>query len=236
MAHETKDRDPNTPVNERDERNPEAVEGHAPSAEGPVDTSAVDTSTETVDDTARATARDADSDNQVAAPSKEALEDEADVLRGELARVQQDLERAKQEADEMKNKYLRVRADLENYRRRAAQDTERARAAGLDSAVLAVLPVYDDLGRALSVATDDPSQLIPGVKAVREGLLRNLEALGIKPVGAEGDDFNPEHHEALTSQPTDDPNKAGTIAQVFEVGFVKDERLVRPARVVVYQS
>lgn len=225
MAHETKHRDPNTPVEERDERNPDQVEGHAPSADTPQDAP-------TVDDTARATAKD----EQTAVPSKEALQDEADVLRSELARVQQDLERAKQEADEMKNKYLRARADLENYRRRAAQDTERARSAGLDSAVLAVLPVYDDLGRALSVATDDPSKLIPGVKAVREGLLRNLEALGIKPVGTEGDDFNPEHHEALTSQPTDDPNKAGTIAQVFEVGFVKDERLVRPARVVVYQD
>jgi len=67
MAHDTKHRDPNTPV-ERDERNPEQVEGHAPSAESPA---------QTVDDTARATAQD----EQVAAPSKEALQDEADVLR-----------------------------------------------------------------------------------------------------------------------------------------------------------
>jgi len=76
---------------------------------------------------------------------------EADVLR-------QELEKAQAEAADFKNRFLRARADLENYRRRAAGDVQRARESGLDSAVLPLLAVYDDLGRALTVGGDDPAR------------------------------------------------------------------------------
>jgi len=154
---------------------------------------------------------------------------EADVLRGEL-------EKAQAEAADFKNRFLRARADLENYRRRAAGDVQRARESGLDSAVLPLLSVYDDLGRALTVSGDDPAQLIPGIEAVREGLKRNLGALGIEEFGAKGEPFNPDLHEALTAVPTHDEAAANTIAEVVQTGFVKAERLVRPARVVVFQG
>ena len=153
---------------------------------------------------------------------------ETDVLREELGQAQL-------EAADFKNRFLRARADLENYRRRAAQDTLRARESGLDSAILPLLAVYDDLGRALTVSSDDPAQLIPGIQAVRESLIRNLGALGLEEVGAKGEPFNPDLHEALTAVPTQDESVANTIAEVVQPGFVKAERLVRPARVVVFQ-
>ena len=163
--------------------------------------------------------------------------DEADILRTELSRLQSELSEAKTQADEMKNRFLRARADLENYRRRSAQDLERARESGLDSAVLTVLTVYDDLGRALEAADqDDPSKIIPGVEGVRTALKRNLEALGIREVGHKGDPFDPDLHEALSAAPTDDPALIDTIAEVYQMGFIKGERLVRPARVVVYRG
>ena len=162
--------------------------------------------------------------------------DEVDVLRSELSQLQTELEAAKSLADENKNKWLRSRAELDNYRRRAAQDVERAREAGLDSALLPVMAVYDDLGRALKAVDEaDPSKIVPGVQAVRDSLERNLDNLGIVRVGAVGDKFDPDVHEALTALPTDNPEQAGRIADVFEVGFMRGERLVRPARVVVYQ-
>lgn len=162
---------------------------------------------------------------------------EVEILRAELSKMQAENIEVKAQADELNNKYLRARADLENYRRRAAQDMERAREAGLDSAVLTVLTVYDDLGRALTAADEtDPGKIIPGVEAVQSGLKRNLEALGIREVGQKGEPFDHDLHEALSAIPTDDERLAGTIAEVFQVGFAKDERLVRPARVVVYQS
>lgn len=153
---------------------------------------------------------------------------EADVLRGEL-------EQAKAEANDYKDRFLRARADLENYRRRAAGDVQRARDAGLDSAVLPLLAVYDDLARALGVGTDNPEKLIPGIQAVRDGLKRNMELLGFSEIGAKGEPFDPDRHEALTAVPAPEEGLGNTIAEVVQVGVVKDERLVRPARVVVFQ-
>ena len=161
---------------------------------------------------------------------------DVEVLRSELMQAHENLSQAQEEVADFKNRFLRARADLENYRRRAAQDVVRAREAGLDSAVITVLSTYDDLERALRVGSDDPSKLIPNLNAVQESLKRNLEALGIKEVGVQGDEFNPDVHEALTAIPTQDERLVNTIAEVVQIGFVKDERLVRPARVVVYQG
>ena len=112
---------------------------------------------------------------------------------------------------------------------------QRARDSGLDSAVLPLLSVYDDLSRALSVGTDNPEQLIPGIQAVRDGLKRNLELLGFSEIGVKGEPFDPDRHEALTAVPAPDESLGNTVAEVVQVGVVKDERLVRPARVVVFQ-
>lgn len=160
---------------------------------------------------------------------------EADILRDELQRLRDELEQLRGESAEWQQRYLRARADLENVRRRSAGEVQRAREAGLDSAVLTVLSVFDDLGRALDMADeDDPGKIIPGVRSVRDALERNLDSLGIHRVGSEGDAFDPDVHEALSSVPCDDPAKQHTIAQVFQAGFRRGERLVRPARVVVY--
>jgi molecular chaperone GrpE len=162
--------------------------------------------------------------------------DDDGVDEASLSVLRAELERAHAETADFNNRFVRARADLENYRRRAAQDAARAREAGLDSAIITVLSVYDDLGRALSVPSDDPSQLIPGLQAVREGLKRNLESLGISEIGSKGELFNPDLHEALTAIATEDQTAANTIAEVVQTGFVKEERLVRPARVVVFQG
>jgi len=174
-----------------------------------------------------------------AAPEAEAAGTEGAAELSEAEVLQRELKQARAEAADFKNRFLRARADLENYRRRAAQELSRAREAGLDSAVLPLLSVYDDLGRALSVsagADSDPAQLIPGIQAVRDGLNRNLGALGLKEIGDRGEPFNPDLHEALTAVPTQDEGAANTIAEVVQTGFVKEERLVRPARVVVFQG
>ena len=169
-------------------------------------------------------------------PDSEGELDDLEILRTELSRAQGELDEARAATDEMKNKWLRARADLDTYRRRSAQDVNRAREAGMDSALIPVMSVYDDLGRALAAVDEgDPGKIVPGVRAVRDSLERNLDTLGLKKVGEVGETFNPDLHEALSTAPTENPEAVNTIATVFEVGFVKGERLVRPARVVVYQ-
>ena len=70
----------------------------------------------------------------------------------------------------------------------------------------------------------------------REALERNLENLDIRPIGAKGEPFDPNEHEALTAVPLTDGAEAGTIADVFQAGFKRGDRLVRPARVLVYKD
>ena len=160
---------------------------------------------------------------------------EVTVLRETLESKEKELETMKAEATDYKDKFMRSQADLQTYRRRVQSDIERARDAGLESALLPIMTVYDDLGRALIMSTD-PEKLIPGIQSVRESLERNLDMLGIKKIGERGETFNPELHEALTMVPLAEGVEAGTIAEVFAVGFMKNDKLVRPAKVVVYQE
>ncbi len=162
----------------------------------------------------------------------ENLSDDLEILREEIARQQIELDAVRAEAEQGKLRHL---AEMQTLRRRLQQDIERAHDKGRDSVILSVLPVYDDLRRALEVAGDDPAKIIPGIEQVRETLRRNLETIGLVEVGQVGEDFNPEFHEALTSMPATSEAQKGKIAQVFESGFMKDERVVRVARVVVYQ-
>lgn len=171
----------------------------------------------------------------VEANEQGSAESELELLRAELNNRQTELETMKVQMDDYKDKYLRSQADLQTYRRRVQGDIERARDAGLESALLPVMTVYDDLGRALMMSSD-PEKLIPGIQSVRESLERNLDMLGIKKVGQKGEAFNPEWHEALTMVPVTEGAEPGTIAEVFAVGFMKNDKLVRPAKVVVYQE
>jgi molecular chaperone GrpE len=172
-----------------------------------------------------------------AGPGEDAPSEEVDVLRREMGRVNEALDAARTEIEELKDKALRARADLENARRRAGGELERAREAGVDAALAPALTVYDDLGRALQAAEGgDPAAIVPGVRAVREALERKLAALGVERVGSVGESFDPGRHEALTAVPAQGDAQPGTIADVFEAGFVRHDRLIRPARVVVYED
>jgi molecular chaperone GrpE len=163
--------------------------------------------------------------------------DEVDVWRRELARANDALAEARAELASAEDRALRARADLENLRRRSHADVERARMQGLDAALMPVLRVHDDLVRALAAAEQaDPATIVPGVEAVLQGLLRQLEGLGLERTGDVGEPFDAERHEAILAVPAEAPELAGTIQAVFEAGFVQGGRLVRPARVVVYQE
>ncbi len=164
-------------------------------------------------------------------------DDEAAILRNEIAIVQAQLEEAQAALETERDRALRARAELDTVRRRAAGEEARARDAGFDAAVLPVMQVADDLRRALEAADQgDPADIVPGVRGVMEGLERELGKLGIDRVGEVGETFDPDRHEALSSVPAGEDGTPGTIAQVFEAGYVRGERLVRPARVVVYQD
>ncbi len=163
---------------------------------------------------------------------------EADVLREEMQRLQEQLEAAEAGNAELNDKFLRSQAELANYRRRVSADIDRARAAGVDSTILTVVKVFDDLARAIeSVSPDaDGASVLDGVKLVLSNLEADLGAIGIVREGNVGEQFDPEKHDAVTAVPADAGHPAGTIAQVLRTGFSQGERLIRPATVVVYND
>ncbi len=138
-----------------------------------------------------------------------------------------DLER---ENNDLKGRLARLAADFESFRRRTADDASDARNKGTADAAEALMPVYDDISRALEMGSSDPAKLIPGMQAVQSKVLGIFERLGLSATGKEGETFDPQWHEALQVVPGDTDDQ---VVQVFQTGFRMGERLVRPARVVV---
>ncbi len=139
----------------------------------------------------------------------------------------EDLER---EVAEWKTRYLRLQQDFENYRRRTGEDVVDAKSNGEASAVESLLPIFDDLSRAIDAGVKDPATLLPGLSSVRENFLKTVAGFGVEQVPGKGETFDPMVHEALGVQSGDEDDK---ILEVFQTGFVLKGKLIRPARVIV---
>ena len=124
-----------------------------------------------------------------------------------------------------------LRCEYQNYRRRTAAQLERAEADGMKKAVLALLPVYDDLARALDAPCTDEAYY-HGVELLMQKLLARLDGLGVVPMDSLGKCFNPDYHEAV--EHVEDPAKRqDEIVQVIQTGFTMDDEIIRHAKVVV---
>jgi molecular chaperone GrpE len=136
------------------------------------------------------------------------------------------------ERDEHLNDLKRVAAEFENYRKRVARDQESLVARAHERLVKELLPVLDDLERALAAAEEhQEAQLEEGVRLVHRELAAALEREGLAEIETNGH-FDPHVHEALLSQPSSDQAE-GTVIEVAQKGYRLGDRVVRPARVVV---
>jgi len=142
-----------------------------------------------------------------------------------------------------KDKWLRAVADLDNYRKRAKRDIDDAVMRKTQTLLSSFLPTVDNLERAMEIADtavaeasdtneSNVSQVLQGIKMVRDEFLTGLKKHGIEPIAAVGLAFDPAQHDAL--QQIDSPDHApGTVVREFERGYLMGERLLRPARVIV---
>ena len=136
------------------------------------------------------------------------------------------------ERDEYLNHYRRIAAEFDNYRKRIAREQEGLVARATERLVVELLPVLDDLERAVSAFDDhDKDKVAEGVALVHRALRTLLEKEGIVEIAPLGEPFDPHRHEALLQQPSDEPE--GTVIDLVQKGFQLGERVVRPARVVV---
>jgi molecular chaperone GrpE len=133
--------------------------------------------------------------------------------------------------EEVHDRWVRAVADLENYRKRAQRERDDVQKFGVEKLVKDLLPVLDNLERALAAAAaDDP--LVAGVKLVRTSFEQALARHGVKGFSALGTPFDPVHHEALLQVATADA-APGTVVVEHARGFTLHDRLIRPAMVGV---
>jgi molecular chaperone GrpE len=148
-----------------------------------------------------------------------------------------ELETLRAERDEMRDRFMRALADAENARKRGDRDRREAEQYGGSKLSRDLLPVYDNLRRALDSVTDEArkeaSALIEGVDLTLRELTNVLTKHGVKPISpAVGDAFDPQLHQAMFEAPLPG-TKAGQIIQVMAEGFLLHDRLLRPAQVGV---
>ncbi len=141
------------------------------------------------------------------------------------------LAKAEQERKDAWDKYVRAVADLENYRRRAKRDLDDAKADSRTKVLKEMLPVVDNLERALAHGGDDANALLEGVRLVLRQFTHALERCDVTAVVAEGQAFDPNLHEAIGQQESE--LAPGTILTVLQKGYRLGDRLLRPAMVVV---
>ncbi len=147
--------------------------------------------------------------------------------------VETELAEARRKAEEYLSDLRRVAADFDNYRKRVARDAQRQAAHATESVVQELLPVLDNLERALDASEHhEEAKVAEGVQLVRQQLVGLLERRGLAEIEAEpGATFDPHVHEAISHQPSDHPE--GAISAVWQRGYRLGDRVVRAARVVV---
>ncbi len=134
------------------------------------------------------------------------------------------------ELAELKDRWVRERADLENYKRRAVREKQDALRFGSESLLKDLLPVIDNLHRALAHAkSDDP--IAAGVQMVLRGFDEIFERHGVKVVPARGEPFDPSRHEAISHVESEHP--PNTVIDEHQRGYILHDRLLRPALVTV---
>jgi molecular chaperone GrpE len=174
-------------------------------------------------------------ENIVDSASEEEIIDITDDASLDDASVELDLLRA--ERDELRDRMLRALADAENSRKRSERDRREAEQYGGSKLARDLLPVYDNLRRALDAAGEEQraaaSGVIEGVELTLRELLSVFGKHGMTPVAPEvGDTFDPQLHQAMFEAPLPG-TKAGDIIQVMAEGFMLHDRLLRPAQVGV---
>jgi molecular chaperone GrpE len=138
------------------------------------------------------------------------------------------------ERDELLDRLRRVSADFDNYRKRATRDQESLVARAHERLMKALLPVVDDLERALVAAAEhEEAKLHEGVELVARELSAALRREGLEEIETDGP-FDPHVHEALLSQPSE--AEEGAVIEVLQKGYRLGDRVLRPARVVVSQG
>ena len=145
------------------------------------------------------------------------------------------LEKAQEQIDELKDKYLRSVAEFDNYRKRTLKEKAELILNGSEKAVGAVLPILDDMERAIANGekTDDPQVLREGISLIYAKFQKVLESLGVKEIETADADFDTDVHEAIAMVPGMGDDKKGKVLDCVQKGYKLNEKVIRHAKVAV---
>ena len=187
------------------------------------------------------TTQDQMADAQSQQPENEGDEQAAEAQSEELTeqqRLQAELEAVQAKADENWDKLLRSQAELDNVRKRAQRDIENARKYALEGIANELLPVRDSLELGLDAINKEDATVQSakdGLQLIHQMLAKLMEQHGISAVDPAGEAFNPEKHQAMSMQETTE-QPANTVLSVMQKGYTLNDRLLRPAMVVVAKA
>ncbi len=150
---------------------------------------------------------------------------------------QDPLEKALAEIEELKTQMLYKTAEFDNYRKRTLKEKAELILNGGEKAVSAILPVIDDMERAIENGekTDDPAVLREGMELIYQKFMKALESLGVKKIETENADFDTDMHEAVAMVPGMGDDKKGKVIDCLQTGYQLNDKVIRHAKVAVGQ-
>lgn len=147
------------------------------------------------------------------------------------------MQKMQEELDALRDKYLRSVAEFDNYRKRTLKEKAELILNGAEKTVLAILPVLDDMERAIEngAKTDDASVLKEGMELIHQKFGKILEGIGVKKIDTADADFNTDYHEAIAMVPGMGDDKKGKVLDCVQTGYTLNEKVIRHAKVAVGQ-
>lgn len=175
---------------------------------------------------------------ETAAQPAEEAEATAEAPAEEAPQAEENpLEALEEKLKEQEDKNLRLRAEFENFRKRTIKEKAELIINGAEKTVQAMLPVVDDMERALDNAqkSDDVEALREGMDLIYKKLMKALEGLGVKPIDAVGKEFDVDFHEAIAMVPGMGDDKKGKVIDCVQTGYTINDKVIRHAKVAVGQ-
>lgn len=180
--------------------------------------------------------------NQEAETAQTQTEDQSNAQEAqeELTPEQQlskDLETAQATIEEQKDKYLRLSAEFDNYRKRTMKEKAELIKNGGEKAIAAILPILDDLERALAnmQQADDVKAMYEGIDLIYQKFLKNLNQEGLEKMSPIGEAFDTDFHEAVALIPAQEEEQKGKVLDCVQTGYKLNDKVIRHAKVVVAQ-
>ena len=179
-------------------------------------------------------------DNQETSENSENSEDSENTDNTETAAPAEEkdpLEAAQEEIEQLKTQILYKTAEFANYRKRTLKEKAELILNGGEKAVGAILPVIDDMERALANGekTDDPAVLREGMELIYNKMMKAMESLGVKKIDTEDADFDTDLHEAVAMVPGMGDDKKGKVIDCLQTGYQLNDKVIRHAKVAVGQ-